>query len=116
MKHLIGSLVLAVILASGVNSSSAAPAAKREQRIAIAVTSNGFEPSTIHLKAGRPVRFVVTRRTDSTCATEIVVKAYGIKKALPLNQPVEVRFTPRRAGTVRYACGMDMVAGNLIVE
>ena len=65
MNHLIGSLALVAMVAMGFNSSSAAPAAKREQRIAIAVTSNGFEPSMIHLKAGRPVRLVVTRRTDN---------------------------------------------------
>ncbi|HJW75828.1 MAG TPA: cupredoxin domain-containing protein, partial [Thermoleophilia bacterium] len=94
----------------------AAPAANREQRIVITVTKNGFEPASVHLKAGKPVRLVVTRRVERTCATDIVVKEYGIKKPLPLNKPVEVRFTPRKSGAIRYACAMDMIAGSLIVE
>jgi len=41
---------------------------------------------------------------------------FGIKKPLPLNKPVEVRFTPRKPGAIRYACAMDMVVGSLIFE
>jgi plastocyanin domain-containing protein len=33
-----------------------------------------------------------------------------------LNRAVEIRFTPRKAGTLRYACGMDMIAGEVVVE
>ena len=35
---------------------------------------------------------------------------------LPLNQPVEITFTPTKAGKFRYACGMDMITGVIIVE
>ena len=116
MKLLIGTLALVTILAGISIPAGAAPAAKREQRIVITVTDNGFEPASVHLKAGRPVRLVVTRTVERTCVTDIVVAAYGIKKPLPLNKPVEVRFTPRKLGTIRYACAMDMIAGSLIVE
>jgi plastocyanin domain-containing protein len=68
------------------------------------------------VKAGRPVKLVVTRKTERTCATEIVVKEYGVNQPLPLDKAVEVTFTPTRPGTVRYACGMDMIAGVLTVE
>jgi plastocyanin domain-containing protein len=29
---------------------------------------------------------------------------------------VEVSFTPKKAGPVRYSCGMDMIAGVLTVQ
>jgi len=35
---------------------------------------------------------------------------------LPLNQPVTIALTPRRAGTFDFACGMDMLRGKLIVQ
>lgn len=35
---------------------------------------------------------------------------------VPLNQPTEVKFTPPKPGLYRYACGMDMIAGVLVVE
>lgn len=116
MKFLIGALALVTALAGMSTSAGAAPAANGERRIVITVTKNGFEPAAVHLKAGKPVRLVVTRKVERTCATDLVVKEYGIMKPLPLNQPVEVRFTPRRPGAIRFACAMDMVSGSLIVE
>jgi plastocyanin domain-containing protein len=86
------------------------------QVVEIAVTGKGFEPAAVKVKAGRPVKLVVTRKTERTCATEIVVKEYGVNQPLPLDKAVEVTFTPTRPGTVRYACGMDMIAGVLTVE
>ncbi len=115
-SFLIGIMALAVVVAGASGIAGAAPAAKQEQRVVLTVTKNGFEPVAVHLKAGRPVRLVVTRTVERTCATDIVVKAYGVRKPLPLNTPVEVRFTPRGPGAIRYACAMDMVGGSLIVE
>jgi plastocyanin domain-containing protein len=93
------------------------PAGKsQEQVFAIEVTKDGFVPAEIKVKAGKPVKLVVTRKVERTCATEIVIKDQGINKPLPLNQPVEVAFTPSKAGKLRYACGMDMIAGVILVE
>lgn len=117
MKRLFCIFALTALIAGSFSTVSNAVTSKpREKKIVVAVTSKGFEPATIKVKAGQPVRLVVTRKVDRTCATDIVVKDYGIKKALPLNQPVEVRFTPKKSGSVRYACAMDMIAGELIVQ
>jgi plastocyanin domain-containing protein len=82
----------------------------------IAVTSDGFVPASIKVKRGEPVKLVVTRKTDRTCAKEIVIKDYAINQSLPLDKPVAIELTPKRSGQVRYACGMDMVSGVLLVE
>jgi plastocyanin domain-containing protein len=87
-----------------------------EQVVTMEVTGEGFVPALVKVKAGQPVKLVVTRKTDRTCATEIVIKEFGINKPLPLNQPVEITFTPIKAGKLRYACAMDMIAGVIIVE
>jgi len=68
------------------------------------------------MRRGQAVTLVVTRKTDRTCVKEIVAADFGIRKELPLDQAVEVTFTPEKTGEVRYACGMDMVAGKLIVR
>lgn len=86
------------------------------QVVALEVTGEGFVPARAAVKAGQPVKLVVIRKTDRTCATEIVLKEYGILRPLPLNQAVEITFTPAKAGPIRYACGMDMVAGTLAAE
>ena len=92
---------------------SAAPASGR---IEVAVTSEGFVPARTRVKVGQPVTLVVTRKVDQTCATEIVIKDYGINKPLPKDQAVEVTFTPTKPGPIRYACAMDMIAGELVAE
>ena len=112
--HVLGATTHALAAASAAAPRSAKT--QGAQVVAIEVTGKGFVPDRAAVKAGRPVTLVVTRKTERTCATEIVVKDYGVNQPLPLGQAVEVTFTPKKAGPVRYACGMDMIAGVLNVE
>src|SRR5215470_14986056 len=85
------------------------------QTATVEVTDRGFEPSSLKLKAGTPAKVTFVRKTDATCAKEVVIKEYKIERKLPLNEPVTVEFTPRK-GEFTFACGMDMIKGKLIVE
>ena len=76
--------------------------------IPVSVTENGFEPSRIEVRHGQAVTLLVTRKTDVTCATEMVVPSRGITQELPLNQTVRVALGPLEPGEVAFACGMDM--------
>ncbi|HEU4724964.1 MAG TPA: cupredoxin domain-containing protein, partial [Candidatus Eisenbacteria bacterium] len=87
-----------------------------QQRVAVEVTQDGFVPSEIPAKAGQPITLVVTRKTDLTCAKQIIFADLGVEKELPMNQAVEVTVTPTKAGDLRFACSMDMVAGKLVVQ
>jgi len=59
---------------------------------------------------------VVTRTTDQTCAKELVIKNPAVRKELPLNKPVTIELTPEKGGEIRYACGMDMISGVLLMD
>jgi plastocyanin domain-containing protein len=83
--------------------------------VELAVTGNGFEPSRVKVHQGEKVRLVVTRKTQRTCATEIVIKDAGINVPLPLDKAVAVEFTPKKTGELRYTCGMGMIGGTLFV-
>jgi plastocyanin domain-containing protein len=82
----------------------------------VTVTADGFVPSRIAAKVGQPLTLSITRRAEPSCATEIVIKDYGINTPLPKDKTVEVTLTPTKAGNVRFACAMDMIAGELVVE
>jgi hypothetical protein len=57
-------LLFAVVLAS----------CRGEARpIELEVTRNGFQPALVRVTRGRPVELLVTRTSDDTCATEIVI-------------------------------------------
>ncbi len=96
-----------------------APAGKpgEPRTLALTITEKGYEPSPVTLKQGEPVKLVLTRTTDHTCATEIVLDEYNINTPLPLNQPVEVSFTPTQTGKLLYGCAMGkMISGVFMVE
>ena len=79
----------------------------------------GFEPADTKIPAGKAVTLVFNRKTDHTCAKEVVVTTADgktVKKALPLNTSVEIASTFPNAGKLGYACGMDMLHGTLTVQ
>ncbi|MCE9667354.1 cupredoxin domain-containing protein [Myxococcus stipitatus] len=102
--------------------AAAAPAVpeKRENGVRVvelSVTEKGYEPSPVNLKKGEPVKLVVTRKTDLTCATEVVMEGYDINTPLPLGQPVEITFTPKESGKLVYGCAMGkMISGVFMVD
>jgi plastocyanin domain-containing protein len=105
--------LLAVLLgAAGCPARAPAPG----EPVRITVTQNGYEPWRVEARAGVPLTLVVTRTTDQTCATELVLPEYGIDRKLPLNEPVTITFTPARTGTLRYACAMKMFQGQIDVR
>ncbi len=92
-------------------------ASRGPRLITMQVTEDGFVPDSLKLRANEPVKLLVTRTTDATCATELVIDGTDIKVALPLGKQVEVAWTPRKAGSVKFGCAMDMmVSGVLLVE
>jgi plastocyanin domain-containing protein len=107
-------LVLGLGLAP--EAQAAPKVARVAQTIAISVTSDGFVPAEVKAKAGQPLKLVVTRQVERTCATEIVMKDLGVNQPLPLGKPVTIKVTPKKPGAYRFACGMDMIAGVLNVE
>lgn len=111
------------VLTTALLSAPAFAAEKAPQKIQLSVTEEGIAPSPVKVNKDQPVTLVITRKTDATCATAIVVDAKDVKNGkelktdLPLNKPVEVRFTPAHSGEIKYGCAMGkMLSGVLLVE
>lgn len=105
-----------ILLALAMNIPVTHAAAPKSQVIDLQVTEKGFEPSSIDVKPGTPVTLKITRKTDATCATAIHIPSKKIKKDLPLNKAVSVDLGKLKAGEVRFACGMDMLSGTILVH
>jgi plastocyanin domain-containing protein len=108
--------LVALSLAAAALVATAPAFAAAPQVVQIAVTREGFTPAAVTVKRGQPVKLVVTRKVERTCATDIVMKDFGVNQPLPLEKPVTVTITPKKPGSYRYACAMDMIAGVLAVE
>ena len=68
--------------------------------IRIAVSEMGFEPSRVFARAGTPLRLTFVRTSDATCATAVRIPSLKIERVLPLNQSVDVEFTPKMTGDI----------------
>lgn len=113
-------------LPASAKDRDAAPASKHsqheaaetghEQVVELSVTPDGFVPASFKVRAGHPVKLVVTRQVERTCATDIVIKDLKISAPLPLNEAVVLTFTPTKPGKIRFACSMNHISGEIVVE
>ena len=85
------------------------------QNVTIAV-AGGYDPSTVRVRRGMPVRLTFDRRETSGCSEEVVIPDFRIRRFLPAHEKTAVEFTPTTAGTVEFTCGMGMLRGRIVVE
>lgn len=92
------------------------PAQVNAQMAKVIVGEQGYEPATVSLRAGIPAQITFVRTTDKTCGTEVEFPSLNITRALPLNEPVVVEFTPLKTGEIAFACGTNMLHGTVLVR
>jgi plastocyanin domain-containing protein len=108
--------LLATLLAFSFAHPGFAAKAEKSQVVDLKVTDKGFEPSSIDVKPGLPVELKITRKVEETCATTIKIPAKKIKQDLPLNKMVTVKLGKLKKGEIKFACGMDMMGGTILVK
>ena len=106
-------LIFAGVISVTTQGTIAKPKTKTAK---VEIGAKGFQPVAIRLRRGVPARVTFLRTTDATCAKEIVLPDFGIRRALPLNEAVVVSFTPQEKGAFTFVCGMNMLRGQLIVQ
>ena len=93
-------------------ASSKTPAATAS----VEVSSKGFEPARLTIPANRKTQVTFLRTDAQNCANEIVFPQLGIRKPLPPGQTVLIDLPPSTPGELRFACGMGMYKGALLVQ
>ncbi|MBI4122099.1 MAG: sulfite exporter TauE/SafE family protein [Parcubacteria group bacterium] len=85
-----------------------------EQVVTMNVSTGGYQPSTLTVVAGTPVRWDINGSNSMGCAGSLVMRAFNVSTRLKpgLNT---VRFTPTKAGTYTFSCSMGMYRGTMIV-
>jgi hypothetical protein len=101
----------AVKAGAGVIHASAGAA--QEARLEVA---GGYSPSRVVLKKGVPARLTVLRKDTSECSRELHIPEFNVRQELTALKETVVHFTPTKAGTYSFSCGMDMLRGTLVVE
>src|SRR4051812_10427546 len=102
------------VAARRAGTAVAAPAGGvTEVRIAV---RGGYDPATVRVKAGAPVRLVFDRQETAGCSEEVVFPAFGIRKFLPAGQPTPIEITPPTPGRYEFMCGMSMLRGAIVAD
>lgn len=96
------------------NEGVAAAVVSGVQRVAVTV-KGGYDPDTIVVKAGRPVRLDFTREESSMCSEMVVFDDIDRSAKLPEGETVAVEFTPETPGEIPFQCQMGMLRGKVVV-
>jgi Cu+-exporting ATPase len=76
----------------------------------------GYDPATIRVPAGQPVRLVFDRQETNSCSEEIVIPDLKIRRFLPAFEATAIDITLPSPGRYEFACGMNMLHGSIIAE
>ena len=96
---------------------SAAHASTEDGRQSVEIeVRGGYNPGTVRVKRGVPLRLVFDRQEDSSCSEEVLIPSLRVKRFLPPFAKTAVDVTPKDAGTFEITCGMGMLHGQLVVE
>lgn len=119
MRAALSLAVVAAVVASLMVPVDADGKANKRKRIAITVTDAGFVPKRIEVAKDAPVTMVFTRKTDKTCATNVVIhvsEKEKIERDLPLGKAVAVDVRFATSGELTFACGMGHLGGVIRVQ
>ena len=83
------------------------------QKISVDLSSGVYDPSVIKLKAGVPAE--ITFGQSSGCTRYVQSADLGFQADLA-GGPQTVKLPGLQPGTYGFACGMNMVSGQIVVE
>ncbi|MFD1549491.1 cupredoxin domain-containing protein [Levilactobacillus fuyuanensis] len=83
---------------------------------ATVIVNGGYQPDTVVLKQGVPATITFNRINDAGCLDQVQLPDFDVLADLPLNQPQEIVIDTSQAGTYKFACGMDMFRGKVVIE
>lgn len=85
---------------------------KEGREIQLVVTERGFEPARVRIPRDSATTLVVTRKTERTCARQLVLDELNVEEELPLGKAVRITLRPTKSGPMKFGCAMGkMISG-----
>ncbi|MGD2136467.1 MAG: cupredoxin domain-containing protein, partial [Gemmatimonadales bacterium] len=91
------------------------PAGGGVQEVRI-VVKDGYDPATVFVEAGRPVRLLFYRDETAACSERVVFEGLGIDQPLPAFETTAVQFTPTDPGDYPFRCGKSILHGRVVAQ
>lgn len=93
----------------------AAKLVKGVQKATVTIDGGMYMPATISVVKGKPVELTFKAGKSPGCGRTVVFKSLKISKEVG-SKPAIVKFTPKKAGTIAFTCGMGMYDGKVVVK
>ncbi len=123
---MIGDIIVAVLGAAlivgelwyflGSRPGSERPARSTDVQEIRVLVRDGYDPDTIFVEAGRPVRLLFHRDETAECSERIVFETLGIEHALPPFETTAIEFTPNTPGDYPFRCGKAVLKGRVVAQ
>lgn len=85
-----------------------------KQIIHMDVTNSGYSPNQFTVRKGIPVKWIINGKNVFGCQGYLMVPLINFQKALDAGNNI-IEFTPKKAGTINFSCGMGMYGGRFLV-
>ena len=85
------------------------------QIVNLGIANYNYDPETITVDAGKPVRIVGNMNQLQGCLRAFSIPQLGLSKVFKSGDNI-LEFTPKQKGTFGFTCSMGMGTGNLIVQ
>lgn len=86
------------------------------KQTATVVIDNGYNPSVIEVKKGKPVELTFTGGKNIGCGSTVVFKTLKLSGECATGKSVTLKFTPSKKGEIPFTCGMGMLKGKVVVK
>lgn len=87
-----------------------------DQEATIIVSSKGYAPNDIQLKAGSSAKINFKTEANAGCLRQVVAKDLGINAILDEQSDNYISLNDLKPGTYEFTCGMGMYGGKIVVQ
>jgi len=85
------------------------------QEFELSFGETNYEPDTISVESGKPVRLIADTDKVQGCFASIKIPELGVSKSLTADDNT-LEFMPEKPGEYAFGCAMGMGAGKIIVK
>lgn len=80
------------------------------------VVRDGYNPATVTVEAGRPVRLLFYRDETNECSERVIFDGLGVDQELPAFKTTPIQFTPKEPGDYPFRCGKSVMKGRVVAQ
>lgn len=80
------------------------------------VVRDGYDPATVFVEAGRPVRLHFYRNETTECSERVIFDDFEIDQQLPPFETTPIEFLPKEPGDYAFHCGKSVLKGRVVAQ